>query len=138
MSKNVLWTHLMDELDERFEDIDEIKDIYKHGLAGGVSGFIYYSEIREFFFKHENDIEDYLTDQLGVGHLKNWEFDSVNDLIQHMVWSTVECYCSWRIDDAPLEEEELDDEPIKLYADYSKDEAAVLTKQGFEVVNATV
>ena len=45
-------------LEERFDDIDEVKDIERHGMSGGVSGFIYTYETREFFFKYEDEIED--------------------------------------------------------------------------------
>ena len=48
-------------LDERFDTIDELKDIARHGCEGGVSGFIYDHELREFFFTYEDEIESIIT-----------------------------------------------------------------------------
>jgi hypothetical protein len=37
-------------------DADEIKDVANYGCAGGVNGFIYYTEINEFFDAYEEQI----------------------------------------------------------------------------------
>jgi len=58
-------SRLFDALDERFNDFDECKDVQIHGMTGGFSGFIYTSEINEFFDEHKNEIEDYLYMILG-------------------------------------------------------------------------
>ncbi len=47
-------------LDERFTDIDEVRDITNHGMAAGWGGFIYSSELYDFFEKYEDEIDDYL------------------------------------------------------------------------------
>ena len=58
-------------LNKRFFDdsapayLQDMQDIYKHGIAGGFSGFIYSSELAEFFEEHESDIEDLLND-MGI------------------------------------------------------------------------
>ena len=36
--------------------------LLKHGCAGGVSGFIYSSELFDFFQEHEEDIETFIDD----------------------------------------------------------------------------
>ena len=59
-------SRLFDALEERFTDLDEIKDVANHGCSGGVGGFIYYNEVRTFFFKYEDEIEDYIENIYGV------------------------------------------------------------------------
>ena len=82
-------------LNDRFSDIDEIRDIATHGCEGGVSGFIYYQETREFFEKYEDDIEDVCYDILGndfLQHLAKGE-TCILGLINAMVWFTIQAYC---------------------------------------------
>ena len=84
-------------LDERFDDIEEIKDVANYGCGGGVSGFIYYHETREFFNEHEEEIEQELEKIFG----DRWMSDmvasqSVHDTMtfkNHCVWVIVELYC---------------------------------------------
>ena len=87
-------TRLNDALAARFTDADEIQDVAKYGCSGGVSGFIYHKEVREFFNEYEDDIENEIAD-LGydIKDLVDTETDSVMDLINKMVWIVVENYC---------------------------------------------
>jgi hypothetical protein len=87
-------TRLTDALAARFTDADEIKDVAQYGCSGGVSGFIYYKEIRDFFNEHEDDIENTIAD-LGydIKDLVDVNTDSVMELINKMVWLVVENYC---------------------------------------------
>ena len=97
-------SRLTDALDERFTDLDEVKDVAKHGCSGGVSGFIYYKETRDFFNKYQADIEEYLEDNLGDCYIQELTKDSdrkdgnnvgnITQLINKMVWYVVECYCT--------------------------------------------
>ena len=82
-------------LNDRFDDIDEIRDIATHGCEGGVSGFIYYKDTREFFEKYEDDIEDVCYDILGNDFLQQLAKDEtcILGLINAMVWFTVQAYC---------------------------------------------
>lgn len=84
---------------ERFEDMDEVRDICSHGCEGGVSGFIYYKDTREFFEEFEDDIEDVCYDILGADYLSQLAKDEtcVLGLINKMVWFTVEAYCHHRL-----------------------------------------
>ena len=41
-------------------DEDELLDIARYGCSGGVSGFIYSSELYDVFSKYEDEIMDYL------------------------------------------------------------------------------
>ena len=98
-------------LDERFTDIDEVRDITNHGMAAGWGGFIYSSEIYDFFEKYEDEIDDYLYEnditlkslvkKLG----KEWTFQ---ELREKAVWTTVELYCYYRL--AELENLQIEQE----------------------------
>ena len=46
-------------LNHEFET-DQLVDIANHGMAGGVSGFIYSTELAELFEEHEEEIFNYL------------------------------------------------------------------------------
>ena len=107
-------SRLTDALDERFDDLDEIKDVAKYGCQAGVSGFIYYNETRKFFFEHEDEIEeqmDYI--YFGDNYIKDITEDdncTVNQLINKIVWVIVEDYCQKRLGtlEAIAEGDELD------------------------------
>ena len=90
-------SRLTDALDERFTDLDEIKDVANHGCSGGVGGFIYYSETRAFFLEHEDDIEDWMDElYFGDNYIKEITDDdsiTVNGLMNKIVWIVVETYC---------------------------------------------
>ena len=94
-------------LDERFDDLEEIKDVANHGCEGGVSDFIYYSETREFFNEYEEEIEQELYYIYGDDWFREIAcLPSITDTIQfknHCVWVIVEIYCQ-----AKLEEHEID------------------------------
>ena len=92
-------SRLFDALDERFDDLDEVKDVAEHGCSGGVGGFIYYSETRAFFFEHEDEIEGYI-DTIYGGELLHLlikdDAPTINNLINSFVWCVVEDYCRCR------------------------------------------
>jgi hypothetical protein len=84
-------------LDERFDDIEEIREVAHHGCGGGVAGFIYFYETRKFFNEYEEEIEQELEEIFG----DRWMSDmvasqSVHDTMtfkNHCVWVIVELYC---------------------------------------------
>ena len=100
-------SRLTDALDERFDDLDEVKDVANYGCAAGVGGFIYYNETLDFFSKHQEDIEDTLQGLLGDNYIEvlsrhtdnkvvsnpNNNIISMTQLINKMVWVIVEDYC---------------------------------------------
>ena len=93
-------TNLERALSIRFTDNSEIRDVASHGCAGGVSGFIYSSELFEFFNEHESDIEDVLNElELTLTDLHNeadnWTFQ---ELREKAVWIVVEYYCQQLVD----------------------------------------
>jgi len=89
-------------LDARFngtEGLQELEDITKHGMAGGVGGFIYSTELAEFFDEHENAIEETLTDmdirlEDLVKDQTSWTFQEVKE---RSVWIVVEEYATFRV-----------------------------------------
>jgi hypothetical protein len=86
-------TTMHDALTARFDDADEIKDVANYGCAGGVSGFIYYTEINEFFDAYEEQIENSM-DMAGITYqdlVPN--ADSIQSLKCSAVWFAVEDYC---------------------------------------------
>ena len=94
-------------LDERFDTMDELRDIARHGCEGGVSGFIYAHELREFFYTHEDEIECIMDDcaikysDLNVNH------ECIQDYITKAVWWIVQHYAE---DKVYLNECELNEE----------------------------
>ncbi len=91
-------------LDERFTDLDEVKDVVNHGCEAGVCGFIYYTETRAFFEEHENEIEEIMDEiYFGDNYLRQITDDdpcTVNQLINKIVWIVVENYCISKLEEA--------------------------------------
>jgi len=102
-------------LDKRFsgsEGLEELKDISRRGLSGGVSGFIYYTELNRFFHEHEAAIEETLQDmgvtlQMLTQNAPNGTFQTIR---QNAVWLVVEEYAHLRVNQ-DLDEPEEEDEP---------------------------
>ena len=101
-----LHTHIMTDLYnalcDRFDDMDEIKDVAEYGCAAGVSGFIYSTELCEFFDKHEDEIELELD---GLGYrfhdlVDTDEFYTMQDIKEQAVWVIVETFCHSKVDAA--------------------------------------
>ena len=95
-------SRLFDALDERFDDLDEVKDVAEYGCSGGIGGFIYYSETRAFFFEHEDEIEEKMDQIYGTDYIKDISNDvpSVNQLINKIVWMIVEDHCHLKLNEA--------------------------------------
>jgi hypothetical protein len=77
----------------RFDDPAEIKDVATYGVSVGVSGFIYYTEINEFFDAYEEQIES-IMDMAGITYqdlVPN--ADNIQALKCSAVWFAVEDYC---------------------------------------------
>ena len=102
MSRDYRSSRLTDALNERFDDLDEIKDVVNHGCAAGVGGFIYYNETRKFFFEHEDEIEEKMDQIYGIDYIKDISKDvpSVNQLINKIVWMIVEDHCHLKLNEA--------------------------------------
>ena len=95
-------------LEERFDDIEEVKDVARYGCSGGVSGFIYTYEVREFFFKYEDEIEG-LMHEMGITYndLNPSRDQWINDYITAATGYAVE---HWAQDKVYTLENELSEE----------------------------
>ena len=144
-------------------DYEDAKEIVNNGCQSGVCfKHIYYADTVGFFNKYPDEITEYIVDTNGIDFMKSvfdfhngWLDGYMNDL----TWAFIELVCGQIVEEyesTTCEELSNDDvlnavidpatyagpmvntaeEPIKLYADYSKEDAALLTKQGFEVVNS--
>jgi len=95
-------------LDRRFEGsegLEELEDISRHGLSGGVAGFIYYNELNQFFAEHEAAIEETLQDmgvtlKMLIQNAPNGTFQTIR---QNAVWLVVEEYAHLRVDEEDYE-----------------------------------
>lgn len=58
----------MDSFNEDYfrEAVQTAIEICKHGIGGGYTGFIYYTETEEFFNRHEDDILDYFEERFTI------------------------------------------------------------------------
>ncbi len=88
-------------LANRFDDPDEIRDISNHGISGGFSGFIYSTELAEFFDRFEDEIADELealdvTLSQLVEDESRWTFQEIKE---KSVWIVVEMYAHRRVDE---------------------------------------
>lgn len=73
--------------------VSALGEIVEHGLGGGSVGhLVYYSDIREFFNKHENDIEKALDDAIidRQGLWEQWDCHDINAAINASVWAAWE------------------------------------------------
>jgi len=122
-------------------DYEDAKEIVNHGCESGVCfKHIYYADTVEFFNKYPDEITRYIIDTVGIECITDSFSRNDGDWDCHfndLVWCFIELVAGEIVDEYESTTcEELNDEPIKLYANYSKDEVASLTKQGFEVVNS--
>ena len=105
-----------DYLQERFEGVegtDELRDITRHGLSGGVSGFIYYSELYTLFLDFEEEILEYVTAQTGMTFSDLAAgCDNLDNLAQKAVWTYVECWAHTEYENRMTTLEEMNDENI--------------------------
>ena len=93
---------MFDALAERFDDMDECKDVAEYGCSAGVNGFLYSSELCEFFDKYEDEIEDEL-DAYGLTYadlVDTTDFWTMQECKEKAVWFVVETYCNQRVDAA--------------------------------------
>ena len=107
-----------DYLQERFEGVestDELRDITRHGLSGGVSGFIYYHELYTLFLDHEEEILDYLMEHTGttIAELAS-DCTTLSQVAQNAVWMYVECWAHTEYENRMITLEEMNDENMNL------------------------
>jgi hypothetical protein len=78
-------------LGEEFE-LDELKDIARHGANTGVHGFTYSSDLCDMFNKYEDEIENLLDDIGYTMHdvMIDRQFDTVQQYKEWACWAYLE------------------------------------------------
>ena len=112
------YSTLLQTLENRFDDMDEVRDISNHGITGGFSGFIYNYEINNFYNVFEREIEDMLIDDLGYTYeMLSEGITSFQDLRNKCVWIVAESYCHHKVDemDEIIEEANAHEMSISAY-----------------------
>ena len=112
-----------DYLQQRFEGIEgteELRDITRHGMSGGVSGFIYYHELYTLFLDFENQILNYIVENTGetFSDLAR-DCYSLDDLAQKAVWTYVECWAHVEYENRMTTLEELNDDNVEHLMEYA-------------------
>ena len=106
-----------DYLQERFEGIegtDELRDITRHGLSGGVSSFIYNYELKDLYLEYEEEILEYNEENLGMTFSDcAINCESLSDLAQRAVWTYVELWAHTEYENRMTTLEELNDENVE-------------------------
>ena len=76
---------------EGYEGTEELRDITRHGMSGGVSGFIYHFENYTLFLDHEDEILEYCESDCGYS-LSDLAADcsTISELATKAVWMYVE------------------------------------------------
>ena len=112
-----------DYLQERFEGVEgteELRDITRHGLSGGVSGFIYYSELYTLFLDFEEEILEYVAEQTGMSFSDlATNCAGLDDLAQYAVWTYVECWAQTEYENRMTTLEELDRDNVEHLMEYA-------------------
>ena len=86
-------------LGEEFE-LDELKDIARHGANTGVHGFTYSSDLCDMFNEHEDRIEDYLDDMGYTMHdvMVDRKFDTIQQYKEWACWAYLEGHAQMIVD----------------------------------------
>jgi len=125
-----------DYLQQRFEGVEgteELRDITRHGLSGGVGGFIYYHELYTLFLDHEQEILDYVVEHTGRTFsdlAANCE--GLDNLAQQAVWTYVECWAHTEYENRMTTLEELNDDNMMTLQEYLDSPDG---KENFELVS---
>ena len=79
-------------LGEEFE-LDELRDIARHGANTGVHGFTYSSDLYDMFNKYEDEIENMLDDMGYTMHdvMIDREFNTIQQYKEWACWVYLEC-----------------------------------------------
>ena len=120
---------------------EDAKEIVNNGCESGVCfKHIYYADTIGFFNKYPDEITRYVVDTIGIDFLKETLERHDGDLdcyLNDLTWAFIELVAGEIVDDYESTTcEEMDDEPIKLYADYSKEDVKLLQKNGFNPVRS--
>ena len=125
-----------DYLQERFKGVEgteELRDITRHGLSGGVSGFIYSSELADLYDKYEDEIEQTLDDYDVKLHdlVDSEQFYTMQMLKEQSVWFFVETWACNEYENRMTTLEELNDDNTVSLQEYLDSPHG---KEHFEIV----
>ena len=117
-------------------DYEDAKEIVNHGCESGVCfKHIYYADTIGFFNKYPDEITRYVVDNIGIDWLTETLKRHDGDLdcyMNDLTWAFIELVAGEIVEDYESTTcEEMNDEPIKLYADYSKEDLELLRKHGY-------
>ena len=86
-------TSAFDSIKDQY-DIDTLREIFEHGCASGVANHhIYYYQTVEFFDNNEEEIVEYVSDNLGEDYLVECFKNNDADILSYkndMCWTFVE------------------------------------------------
>ena len=100
------YSELNDFLEDRFQDISEIRDVANYGCSGGVSSFIYSSEIADVFDEYEDQIEELLcTNSIKYSDLVP-DFETLQQVKEAAVWYAVGLWCQQALEAYEEQEQE--------------------------------
>ena len=95
-------THAFDSIKESY-DLDTLREIRDHGCSSGVANqHIYYSQTVSFFDEYEDEIVEYVSDNLGTSFLVELFTKSEASLRHYknnVVWLFVECVAAQLLDE---------------------------------------
>ena len=117
-------------------DYEDAKEIVNNGCESGVCfKHIYYADTIGFFNKFPDQITRYIIDNVGIEVITESFTRNDGDWDCHfndLTWYFIELVAGEIVDEFESTTcEEMDDEPIKLYADYSKEDLELLRKHGY-------
>ena len=99
-------------------DLDQLNDIASHGMAQGVSGFIYSSDLHDIYEEHEDSILEFLDDKafelygqdscmpMLVESMTRGDSEvtwTLQELKEHAVWMLVELKAYDLLNEAGIE-----------------------------------
>ena len=106
-----------DYLQQRFEGVegtDELRDITRHGLSGGVSSFIYHYELKNLYLTYEDEIL-LMCEECGASFSDlAIECVDLNELATTAVWMAVENWAHREYEERMITLEEMNDENMNL------------------------
>ena len=82
-------------------DIDTLRDIRDHGCASGGAGYhIYTSDCVDFYNNHQDEIDEYICEQLGYDSVMQLtsECDNIQHAMNHLCWVYIELVASELVD----------------------------------------
>ena len=123
-----------DYLQQRFEGVEgteELYDITRHGLSGGVGGFIQYYELQNLYTTYEEEILSMCEECGATFSDLAIDCDSLGQLATNAVWMAVENWAYVEYENRDTTLEELNDDNMVTLQEYLDSPDG---KENFELV----